>query len=475
MRALQALFERDYNTAANLFRRALSSKDDSLLPISLCGYVPANVEWQLHLALSEQRNGSPATAAELYHQVQARAQAALSETQTNRNVEAAWRMALAWAEAGLGQRDESIAEAQRATTLIPESADTLEGPVWQGFLAKTYAMNGDAEHALPLIEHLLQSEISLLSPAILQLDPDWDLIRDDPRFQALLKLPAGGNRDGAHGERGAVAATTGIKPAAAMIPGKSIAVLPFSDLSPNHDQEPFSDGMAEEILNALARIKDLKVVGRASSFYYKGKSVNLKQIGTELGVANVLEGSVRKQDERVRITAALSRTSDGLQVWSKNYDGTLANIFDLQETFARDIASELNIVLADVSETRLVDKVTGNPQAYALFVEAQTLVNRRVGDSLPRAIQLLEEATRLDPEFARAWSKLGVALDGCAAVFRGQLGSKLGRGRKGRAAGDCPGRRECRGLCHARLHRVLAPSLFGHGRAVPAGARPRSE
>ena len=198
--------------------------------------------------------------------------------------------------------------------------------------------------------------------------------------------------------------------AATPIPGKSIAVLPFSDLSPSHDQEPFSDGMAEEILNALARIRNLKVMGRASSFYYKGKNVSLKEIGTALGVANVLEGSVRKQGEQVRITAALSRTSDGLQVWSKNYDGTLANIFDLQETFARDIASELNIVLADVTETRLVDKVTDNPQAYALFVEAQTLVTQRVGDSLPRAIKLLEEATRLDPEFARAWSKLAVAL-----------------------------------------------------------------
>jgi TolB-like protein len=194
------------------------------------------------------------------------------------------------------------------------------------------------------------------------------------------------------------------------IPGKSIAVLPFSDLSPNRDQESFSDGMAEEILNALARIKNLKVVGRASSFYYKGKDVSLKKIGAELGVANILEGSVRKQGEQVRISAALSRTGDGVQVWSKNYDGTLANIFDLQESFARDIAAELNIVLADVSQVRLVDKVTDNPQAYALFVEAQTLVNQRVGDSLPRAIKLLEEATRLDPQFAHAWSKLAVAL-----------------------------------------------------------------
>ena len=191
---------------------------------------------------------------------------------------------------------------------------------------------------------------------------------------------------------------------------KSIAVLPFSDLSPNRDQESFADGMAEEILNALAHIKDLKVVGRASSLFYKGKNVSLKQIGSELGVANILEGSVRKQGEQVRITSALTRAADGLQLWSKSYDGTLANIFDLQESFARDIAGELNVVLADPSEARLVDKPTDNPQAYALFIEAQTLVSWRIGDSLPRAIALLEEATRLDPNFARAWAKLAVAL-----------------------------------------------------------------
>src|SRR5436190_3047378 len=194
------------------------------------------------------------------------------------------------------------------------------------------------------------------------------------------------------------------------VPAKSIAILPFNDLSPNRDQESFSDGMAEEILNALAHIKDLKVVGRASSFYYKGKNVSLKQIGSELGVANILEGSVRKQGEQVRITSALSRAADGLQVWSKNYNGTLANIFDLQESFAHDIAAELNVALADPSETRLVEKSTDNTQAYTLFVEAQTLVSRRVGDSLPRAIALLEEATRLDPKFGRAWAKLAVAL-----------------------------------------------------------------
>jgi TolB-like protein/Flp pilus assembly protein TadD len=199
-------------------------------------------------------------------------------------------------------------------------------------------------------------------------------------------------------------------PPTAMIANKSIAVLPFSDLSPNHDQESFSVGMAEEILNALAHIRGLKVVGRSSSFFYKGKNVSLKQIGSELGVANVLEGSVRKQGEQVRIISALTRAADGLQVWSKTYNGTLANIFDLQESFARDIAGELNVALADPSEGRLVDKPTDDAQAYALFIEAQTLVSQRVGDSLPRAIALLKEATRLDPNFARAWGKLAVAL-----------------------------------------------------------------
>src|ERR1041384_2894461 len=191
---------------------------------------------------------------------------------------------------------------------------------------------------------------------------------------------------------------------------KLIAVLPFSDLSPNHDQESFSVGMAEEILNALVHIRGLKVVGRSSSFFYKGKNVSLKQIGSELGVANVLEGSVRKQGEQVRITSALTRTADGLQLWPKSYDGTLANICDLQESFARDIAAELNVALADPAEARVVEKPTNSAQAYTLFIEAQALVSQRIGDSLPRAIALLEEATRLDPNFARAWAKLAVAL-----------------------------------------------------------------
>jgi len=199
------------------------------------------------------------------------------------------------------------------------------------------------------------------------------------------------------------------QPASSQTRAKSIAVLPFTDLSPGHDQEYFSDGMAEEILNALAQIKDLKVAGRTSSFYYKGKNEDLRAIGKALGVANILEGSVRKQGEKVRITAQLIQASDDSHLWSQAFDGDLSDVFELQERIARAITDQLKVVLQGDQATRLVPVATANADAYALFVEAQTLVNRRVGDSLPQAIALLQKATALDPKFARAWSKQAIA------------------------------------------------------------------
>ncbi len=197
--------------------------------------------------------------------------------------------------------------------------------------------------------------------------------------------------------------------AGASIPAKSIAVLPFEDLSPKRDQQSFSDGMAEEILNALTRLKSLKVVGRASSFRYRGEDRDLKKIGSDLGVAHVLQGSVRNQGDQLRITTTLLKTSDGVQAWSNSYDGKLADIFNLQESCARDIADQLNVVLGDNGQQRLVDKTTDNAEAYALFIEARTLVNARVGDNLPRGIAKLNQVTTLDPKFSHAWSKLAVA------------------------------------------------------------------
>ncbi|HEX5353214.1 MAG TPA: hypothetical protein VFW60_03980 [Rhodanobacteraceae bacterium] len=206
-----------------------------------------------------------------------------------------------------------------------------------------------------------------------------------------------------------VAASAPVAPTHADIPANSIAVMPFADLSAAQDQKLFSEGMAEEILNALTRIKDLRVLGRSSSFQFQGKNIAPQMVGEQLGVAHVLTGSVRKQGDELRITVELVRTSDGVQQWSNQYDGSLADVFKLQDACARDVASALDITLSDAGARRLVDKVTDNPQAYAKFIEAQELVTKRVGNSLPRAIALLDEATRLDPHFARAWSTLAVA------------------------------------------------------------------
>ena len=190
------------------------------------------------------------------------------------------------------------------------------------------------------------------------------------------------------------------------IPHKSIAVLPFTDLSPTHDQEYFSDGMAEEILNALAKVKDLKVAGRTSSFSFKGKNDDLRVIGKALSVAHVLEGSVRKQGEKVRITAQLIQAEDGYHLWSENYDGDLSDVFALQERIARAVTDKLKLVLEGEQQQRLVSTGTDNAEAYSLYLQATGIFNRREGTRFAEAIAELDQALKLDPKYARAHSRL---------------------------------------------------------------------
>ena len=190
------------------------------------------------------------------------------------------------------------------------------------------------------------------------------------------------------------------------IPSQSIAVLPFTDLSPTHDQEYFSDGMAEEILNALAKVKELKVAGRTSSFSFKGKNDDMRIIGKALAVATILEGSVRKQGDKVRITAQLIHAEDGYHLWSESYDGDLSDVFELQERIARAITDQLKVVLQGDQQVRLVPVATTNPEAYALYLQASGIFNKREGPRFPEAIAELNQALKLDPKFARAHSRL---------------------------------------------------------------------
>lgn len=198
--------------------------------------------------------------------------------------------------------------------------------------------------------------------------------------------------------------------AAHVVTDRSIAVLPFADLSPGRDQEYFADGIAEELLNALSRLRDLRTAGRSSSFYLHERGESLRAIGEALGVAYILEGSVRKSADRVRITAQLISAADGFQLWSETYDGDLGDIFELQERIARAITSELRVVLSGAQQERIVERATHDSEAYSLFLQATAIFNRRDRDRLVEAAEMLEEALDIDPEFTRARSRLAAVL-----------------------------------------------------------------
>ena len=184
---------------------------------------------------------------------------------------------------------------------------------------------------------------------------------------------------------------------------KSIAVLPFVDMSPEGDQAYFADGISEEILNVLVKTHTLKVAGRTSSFQFRGRNEDLRTIGDQLGVEHILEGSIRKANNRVRITAQLVKADDGFHLWSETYDRELTDIFAIQDEIARSITDALAIELdLEDSGQSLVSASTGNMEAYDRYLEARGLIAQR--DDFPRIIALLNEATRLDPQFAEGWA-----------------------------------------------------------------------
>ena len=187
---------------------------------------------------------------------------------------------------------------------------------------------------------------------------------------------------------------------------KSIAVLPFADLSQEQNQEWFADGLAEEILNALSRIPDLLVVSRTSSFAYKGSDKDLRVIAAELGVAYILEGSVRRAGERLRITAQLIRASDGFHVWSENYDRDAADVIDVQEDLAVKIASAMKTTMDPEALKDMLRVGTRSADAYQAYLRGITSYARGVssGDNAHyvSAYEMFEQARRIDAGFSTA-------------------------------------------------------------------------
>ena len=191
----------------------------------------------------------------------------------------------------------------------------------------------------------------------------------------------------------------------------SIAVLPFANLSGDASKDYFSDGMSEELLNLLARVPGLKVAARTSAFAYKGRNVDVREVGRELGVETVLEGSVRQSGDQVRITAQLIDAESGFHIWSETYDRRMADIFTVQDEIATAIVYKLKIQLAP-KEQQLAQRdaaPTQNVQAYELYLQARAIWKRRGEDNLRRAIELYQSALARDPGFARAHAALASA------------------------------------------------------------------
>ncbi len=191
----------------------------------------------------------------------------------------------------------------------------------------------------------------------------------------------------------------------------SIAVLPFVNMSADADNEYFSDGISEELLNVLVKVNALRVASRTSSFNYKGSDLSMTEIARELGVRHILEGSVRKAGNRVRITAQLINAESDRHVWSETYERELVDIFDIQEEISNNIVTALKIAL-NVDETAAMGRAqrpTENPKAYELYLQGRFAWRQRQEDNIRRSIELFEKALVIDPDFARAHEALATA------------------------------------------------------------------
>jgi TolB-like protein len=212
-------------------------------------------------------------------------------------------------------------------------------------------------------------------------------------------------------------ATTQHPKAELSLPDKpSIAVLPFSNMSSNHEDDYFADGMAEEITTALSRCAWLFVIARNSSFTYKGKAIDVRQVGCQLGVRYVLEGSVRRAGNRVRFTGQLIDASSGAHIWADRFEGTTSDVFDLQDLFTASVVAAIEPKLQLAEIERLKHKPAANLDAYDLFLRAQQLADEFTGESLAAALRHLEQALAIDPTYAAAM--------GLAAYCRAELFSQ---------------------------------------------------
>jgi TolB-like protein/Tfp pilus assembly protein PilF/tRNA A-37 threonylcarbamoyl transferase component Bud32 len=377
-RGVQALFQRRYAAAIEIF---------SAPPPSNLAPSPSTSERQLFLGLSQQRAGDVAAARVTYQKAVHDFQRDLEKVVPGSWAEAWLRTCVGRAYAGLGEAASAIAEGEKAMAIDPTSRNPVDGPVREEKMANIYALLGDADHAIPILKRLLQTTYAgAITPALLRLDPIWDQIRNDPRFRELA-------------EEGK------------SIPEKSIAVLPFENLSADPESAFFADGVQDEILNDLAKIADLKVISRTSVMQYKtGAKRNLRQIASELGVAHVVEGSVQRVANHVRVSAQLIDAKTDTHLWAERYDRPVNDVFAIQSEIAKAVASQLQAKLSPREANAVAAAPTSDPEAYDLFLKGEYEERQAEGaenvELFDRAEAFYRQALTRDPNFALAYARL---------------------------------------------------------------------
>ncbi|TET19059.1 MAG: tetratricopeptide repeat protein, partial [Candidatus Aminicenantes bacterium] len=186
----------------------------------------------------------------------------------------------------------------------------------------------------------------------------------------------------------------------------SIAVLPFIDLSPQKDQAYFCDGIADELINRISRIESIRVPARTSAFSFKGKDLDIRDIGKKLNVETVLEGSVRKAGDKLRITVQLVKVDDGYPLWSEKYDRNMEDIFSLQDEISLAIVDNLKVKLLGKDKAKFIKRYTQNLEAYDLYLKGRFFWNKRTEESMEKSVEYFKKAIQRDPEYALAYAGL---------------------------------------------------------------------
>jgi TolB-like protein len=294
-------------------------------------------------------------------------------------------------------------------------------PDWAGTLVLVFLVGG-----FPVV--LLLAWARELAPADLATGPlttgrlDWVLIGALVLVIALLSYQQLAGTTATQTQQASV-----IPPASLSTTGISIAVLPFANLSGDSSQEFFSDGMTEEITAALAKVPNLRVVARTSAFQFKGQNRDIQAIGQSLRASHVIEGSVRKEGDRIRITAQLIEAANGLTVWTENYDRQLAGVFATQEDIAQAIAGALRVPLGLRQGETLVRNRTDDLDSYQQYLRARALYRAR---AINEAVGILEPVVARDPNFAPAWAQLALAYSLVPSYELGLFGASIEEARR---------------------------------------------